>query len=159
MRISFNLNGTRVQIEATPNERLLYVLRREFGLKSLKASCQNGQCGSCTILLNDKPVPSCLIPVFKVEDSEIITLEHFKTMEEYKIIMDGFEQAGVNMCGFCNSGKIFFAYSMLHSILDLSEKELEEQVRRVYSSSMCRCTSFDDLYLGMIKIRKIQKRK
>lgn len=159
MKISFNLNGTNVQIDTSANERLLHVLRREFGLKSLKASCLNGQCGSCTVLINGKPVPSCIVPIFKVERAEIITLEYFKTMEEYKIISNSFEQAGVNMCGFCDAGKIFFAYSILNSGIEFSEKETEEKIRRIYSSSMCRCTSFEDLLSAIIKIGKIQRRK
>ena len=97
MKISFNLNKTAVQIDAPANERLLSVLRREFNLLSLKSSCLSGQCGSCTVLMNDKPVPACFIPVFNVEGKNIITLEYFKTTEEYKIIAAGFDQAGVEM--------------------------------------------------------------
>ena len=111
MRISFTLNGTAIQIEAAANERLLHVLRREFSLFSLKSSCLNGQCGSCTLLMNGQPVPSCLIPVFKAEGSEIITLEYFKNTEDYKIINAGFEQAGIEMCGFCDAGKIFCIFN------------------------------------------------
>ncbi|AGT43611.1 (2Fe-2S)-binding protein [Treponema pedis] len=159
MRISFNLNGTNVQIEAVANERLVYVLRREFGLFSLKSSCLNGQCGSCTVLMNGKPVPSCLVPVFKVEGAEIITLEYFKTTEAYKVISAGFDQAGVEMCGFCDAGKIFFAHSILTSGLDASAQSAEEKIRRVYSSSMCRCTSFEDLFSAITRIGKSQKRK
>lgn len=159
MKISFNLNEERVQVDTIPNERLLHVLRREFRLNSLKPSCLNGQCGSCTVLINGKPVPSCIVPIFKVEGTEIITLEHFKTTEEYKIIANGFEQAGVNMCGFCDAGKIFFAYSILNSGIEFSEKETEEKIRRIYSSSMCRCTSFEDLLSAIIKIGKLQRRK
>lgn len=159
MKISFNLNGADVNIDTIPNERLLHVLRREFSLTGLKPSCLNGQCGSCTVLMNNKPVPSCIIPIFKAEGSKIITLDYFKTTEEYKIIASGFEQAGVEMCGFCDAGKIFFAYSILTAGLEISEKDAEEKIRRVYSSSMCRCTSFDDLFSAIIKIGKIQRRR
>ncbi len=159
MRISFTLNGTAIQIEAAANERLLHVLRREFSLFSLKSSCLNGQCGSCTLLMNGQPVPSCLIPVFKAEGSEIITLEYFKNTEDYKIINAGFEQAGIEMCGFCDAGKIFFAYSILNSGIIVSGGNAEEEIRRLYSSSMCRCTSFEDLFSAIKRIGKLQRRK
>ena len=142
MKINFNLNKTSVQIEAPANERLLSVLRREFNLLSLKSSCLSGQCGACTVLMNDKPVPACFIPVFKAEGKNIITLEYFKTTDDYKDIAAGFDQAGVEMCGFCDAGKVFFTYAILNSNIDIEEADAEERIRKFYSSTMCRCKSF-----------------
>nr|WP_303933598.1 2Fe-2S iron-sulfur cluster-binding protein [Treponema denticola] len=159
MKINFNLNKTAVQIDAPANERLLSVLRREFNLLSLKSSCLSGQCGSCTVLMNDKPVPACFIPVFNVEGKNIITLEYFKTTEEYKIIAAGFDQAGVEMCGFCDAGKIFFTYAILNSNIDIDAPDAEDSIRKYYSSTMCRCTSFEDLFSAIEKISKNQRRK
>lgn len=159
MKVNFKLNGTAVQIEALANERLLYVLRREFGLFGLKSSCLKGQCGACTVLMNDKPVPSCLIPIFKAEGSDIITLEHFKTTESYKIIAAGFEQAGVATCGFCDAGKILFTHAVMQSNLNFSDPRAEDKIRQFYSGVMCRCTSFEDLFSAIKKIGKRQLKK
>ncbi len=154
MRISFNLNGTAVQISALANERLSIVLRREFDLKSIKASCLDGLSGLSVVLMNDNPIPASLVPVFKAEGSNIVSLEHFKTTEDYKIISNCFEQAGVETCGFCDSGKIFFAYSLLKSNLEVTHSNIEKAIRFFFAGTMCRCTSFDDLVLGIDKLLK-----
>ncbi len=159
MRVNFKLNKTPVQIEAVANEKLVHVLRREFGLMSLKSSCHKGQCGACTVLMNEKPVSSCIIPVFKAEDADIVTLEYFKTTQEYKTIIAGFDLAGVKTCGFCDAGKIFFTYAVMKSDLNISDPACKEKIRMFYSGIMCRCTSFDDLFSAVKKIGKLPRKK
>lgn len=159
MKISFNLNGKDVQVEALANERLVNILRKNFNLLNVKTSCLKGQCGACTVLMNGKPVSSCLIPMFKTEAHDIITLEYFKTTEDYKAIASGFEQAGVATCGFCDAGKIFFTYAIMNSGLNIFDHKAEEKIRRYYSGVMCRCTSFEDLFSAIEKIKKIWGKK
>ncbi|PIE98739.1 MAG: (2Fe-2S)-binding protein [Treponema sp.] len=149
MRITFILNKTKVQIESEPNERLITVLRREFGLTSVKNSDYYGLTGSCTVLLNDYPVPASIIPVFNIEGKEIITLEYFQKMSEYKTIMSVFKQAGVQMCGYCNAGKIFTVYEIIKS----GEMPNTEHIKRLFNGQICRCTSIKALQDAIKKIK------
>ncbi len=159
MRVNFNLNGTAVQISAPANERLSNVLRREFSLNSIKISGLDGLTGSAMILMNDKPVSASLIPVFKAEGATIISLEHFKTTSDYKIISTCFDQSGVKTCGYCDAGKYFSAYSILNANVEILPSEIEETTRRVFSGTMCRCTNFDELLLAIDKMLKTKRRK
>lgn len=158
MKVKFKLNGKEVRIDAEPNERLAYVLRRQFGLKSVKLGSPDGLCGSSILLMNDKPVPSCLIPIFNVEGTEIITLEYFKTLEDYVQIKNCFAQAGVNFCGYCDAGKIFLTYAIMNSGFDSERKDFTEKVKKYYSASLCRCTALEDLLKAVNKLVKLPRR-
>jgi len=91
MRIRFNLNNQAVEIETDADERLSDVLRRDFGLLSVKKSCMQETYNSCTVLLNDHAVPSCMLPIFAVAGQSIITLEAFSATQEYKDIITAFD--------------------------------------------------------------------
>ncbi len=158
MRINFNLNGTDVEISALANERLSHVLRKEFALTSIKLSCLDGQSGSSNVLMNDKVVSASLIPVFKAEGSKIVSLEHFKTSDEYKIISNVFDQAGVRTCGYCDAGKYFAAYSVLNSNMESLHLDMEKNIRRIFSGTMCRCTNLDDLISAIERIIKHRRK-
>ncbi len=159
MRVNFNLNGTNVEISASANERLSAVLRREFGLNSIKVACMDGVSGSSSILMNDKVIPASLTPVFKAEGNAIISLEHFKTTEDYKIISECFKNAGVKTCGYCDAGKYFAAYSILNLKREILKPDIEKIVRQIFSGTMCRCTCFEDLYSAVEKILTYKRRK
>lgn len=112
MTITLTINEKKHVISADPSEKLLTVLRKEK-LFSVKCGCQKGLCGNCMILLDDNPVPACLVPIGIVRDSKIVTLEYFKNDPCYQDIITGFNQAGIHLCGYCNTGKIFTAYGIL----------------------------------------------
>ena len=118
MKIPVILNSERVILDAKPAESLLEVLRRQ-GLLSVKEGCTKGKCGSCTVLLDEKPVPSCIIPVGIVRNASIETLEFFLLTKEGEDIAAGFKQAGLNLCGFCNSARIFSTYELLKKVYRL----------------------------------------
>ncbi len=145
MIIPFELNGDKVFIDSNPGERLVHILRRRFNLLSAKEGCLSGRCGSCMVLMNDSPVPSCIMPIFQVRNTSITTLESFCKTDDYQDIINAFEGAGVNMCGFCNAGKIFIA----HTILLANLRPLKEEIREMFSGNMCRCTNIEDLITGV----------
>lgn len=130
MKISLMLNGEKTIIDAQPDTSLMEVLRT-LNLTSVKCGCGNGLCGSCTVLLNDKPVAACKIPVALVNENEIITMEAFSKTEEYESITKGFEKAGIKLCGYCNAGKIFTTYSFLKLNNLPSSQEIEQQVKHL----------------------------
>lgn len=145
MNIPIILNGERIMIQASADETLLNVLRTQKCL-SVKEGCSKGSCGSCTVLLNKKPVPSCKIPIALVINQEIETLEYFYKSEIYTDIIKGFSKAGIKLCGFCNTGKIFAAAY----IIGLNEKPTRTSIREnVKHLSPC-CTDINTLINGII---------
>ena len=145
MNFTITLNGKKTIIQAQPSEDLLSVLRKEK-LFSVKLGCGAGHCGSCTILYNGKPVPSCKIPVGIAMNQEIETLESFKQTEAYQDILKGFSKAGIKLCGYCNAGKIFADASVLIAKEKPTRTSIREQVEHL---SPC-CTDIDTLINGIL---------
>lgn len=143
MIIKLKLNGTPIQFTAEPNTRLLEVLRSRFSITSAKCSCLQGFCGACTVLLDDEPVSSCMVPICNVDGHEVITLEYFSRSKDlyYKKIMSAFKKANVKMCGYCDAGKIFTAYK----ILKMKEAPDEKKIREMFEGQLCRCSVSDSL--------------
>ena len=135
MKIPVLLNSEKLILDAKPTESLRDVLRR-MGLLSIKEGCGKGKCGACTVLLDDKPVPSCLIPVGILRNATIETLEFFILTKDAEDILAGFKQAGMNLCGFCNSARIFSTYALLKKAYRPSTEDLE----KLADSVSCNCT-------------------
>ncbi|MBR1402834.1 MAG: 2Fe-2S iron-sulfur cluster binding domain-containing protein [Treponema sp.] len=145
MKIPVLLNSEKVILDAKPTENVRDVLRR-YGLLSVKEGCDKGTCGSCTILLDDNPVPSCIIPVGIVRNASIETLEFFSLTKEGEGILAGFKQAGVSMCGFCNSARIFSTYALLKKTYRPTMDELEQ----LADSIACTCTDRKTFMNGVV---------
>lgn len=145
MNFTLTLNGEKTIIQASPSESLLSVLRNEK-LISVKLGCGIGHCGSCTVLYNGKPVPSCKIPIGITMNQEVETLEHFKQTEAYQDILKGFSKAGIKLCGYCNAGKIFAAASILTTREKPTRNSIREQIQHL---SPC-CTDIDTLINGIL---------
>ena len=155
MIIPFELNGNMVYIDSNPGERLVHILRRRFSLLATKEGCLSGRCGSCMVLLNGKPVPSCVVPVFQIRNSSIVTLEHFSKTPEYLDVMEGFANAGVSMCGFCDAGKILIA----HAIVSAESRVSKDEIKAMFAGNMCRCTNVDDLVAGVKNAIAIRRKR
>jgi len=145
MKIPVILNGEKQILDARPDEKLLPVLRRQ-GLLSVKMGCTKGKCGSCTVLLDDNPIPSCIIPVAIIKNASIETLEFFLLTKEGEDIQNGFKQAGVNLCGFCSSARYFQTYELLKKVYRPSAEELEE----LSDSIKCNCCDRKTFINGVI---------
>lgn len=145
MKIPLTLNSKKVVLSAEPTDTLLNVLRREH-LYSVKCGCENGICGNCMVLLDDTSVPSCKIPMGIIRDSNIITLEHFKNDPLYQDIVTGFSQAGIHMCGYCNAGKIFTAYSILKKYYRPTIEQIHTAIKNLNSC----CTDYTTFTNGIL---------
>ncbi len=154
MIVSLTINENQIHIDVSPNERLVTLLRR-LGYLGNKEGCFSGICGACMVLLNNKPVPSCIIPAFQAKSTHIITIEHFAKTNDYKDIVKGFELAGVYMCGFCNTGKILIAYGLANS----KRKLTFEHIQQAFAGALCRCTNYEDLFQGIKQIRQIKRKR
>ena len=145
MKIPMKINGEEITLECNPDKNMLSILR-EQGCLSVKAGCEEGICGSCTVLLDNVPVPSCCLPASLARNSEIVTLEHFRKSPEYKVIANGFTKAGITLCGYCNAAKIFAAYQIISINKSLTREDIALQLQGI---APC-CTDKDTLINGII---------
>ncbi|MCQ2582352.1 MAG: 2Fe-2S iron-sulfur cluster-binding protein [Treponema sp.] len=145
MNIPITLNGNKIILDSRPEESLMSVLRKK-NCQSVKCGCNGGSCGSCTVLMNDSPVASCRIPVGIIRDNDIVTLDYFAGTKEYTAITQGFELAGIKLCGYCDAGKIFLTYQILKSNKLFTKQEIINQVKGL---APC-CTDLNTLCKGIM---------
>lgn len=145
MKIPVILNNEKTIIDAAPDERLLDVLRR-YKILSVKEGCGKGTCGFCTVLLDKRPVPSCIIPAGLVRDASIETLESFSKTKPGIDILKGFDQAGMTLCGYCNAQRVFSTYALLERTYRPSAEELDV----LADSITCTCTDRKTFINGVL---------
>lgn len=138
MKISFILNKKNVEVDVSPSMRLLDVVRDVLGLTGTKEGCGEGECGACTVLVNDEPYNSCLTPIINVANKEVMTIEGFRETKSYRVIADAFASQGGSQCGFCTPGMILATYAVLKK----NPHPSEEEVRLALSGNLCRCTGY-----------------
>jgi carbon-monoxide dehydrogenase small subunit len=136
------INGENVSIEIEPGKSLLDVLRKDLNLTGAKRGCGEGECGACTVLLDGKPVNSCLVPAMKVYGRSIITIEGLSKGDELHPIQEAFVEAGAVQCGYCTPGMILSA----KALLDKTYEPTEEEIREALSGNLCRCTGYVQFY-------------
>jgi len=155
MTIGFILNGEDVVVRTDAGTRLVDILRSTFHLLGTKAGCYSGKCGACSILFNGDIVKSCLIPAFKIRDSEIITIEGFSQTDEYRDIIRAFTETGVDCCGFCNTGKILATEGLLSRNVRPSKPE----ILAAFHGIRCRCTDPDEMVRMVTAAAEYRKRR
>ena len=138
MKISFVINNKKMNLDLHPSMRLLDVIRNELHLSGTKEGCGEGECGACTVLVNEEPVNSCLTPIINAANKSIMTIEGFRETPEYKVIADAFADRGGSQCGFCTPGMILVTYSLLKK----NPHPSEEEIRFALSGNLCRCTGY-----------------
>lgn len=141
MHLDFILNGQSVSVEVAGSETLLIVLRNHFGLLGVKEGCGVGECGACTVLLNDRAVNACLVAAGKVRGRRVTTIEGLTRGDELHPLQEGFLKMGAVQCGFCTPGMILAAYSFLKEHPNPTRREIVEGL----SGNLCRCTGYHDI--------------
>lgn len=141
------VNGQSEEITAAPWHTLLDVLRYELGLTGVKEGCGNGNCGSCTVLLDGEPVNSCLVLIGEVEGKEITTIEGLAQDNELHPLQQAFIDEGAVQCGFCTPGMILNA----KALMDSNPQPTEQEVRTHISGNLCRCTGYDKIVRAILK--------
>ncbi len=147
MKISFILNGKYVTVDVKPNEILLDVLRLKLGIRSVKRGCERGECGVCTVLLDGKPVYSCMVLAPQVEGHEVTTVEGLVGDEVFEALSRAFREVGAIQCGYCTPGMIITAYALLKKI----KKPTKEQVKKAIEGNLCRCTGYSKIIEAILK--------
>jgi len=136
--ININVNGKMRTLEVQNNWTLLKVLRDELGLIGSKCGCDKGQCGACTVLLNDKPVLSCLVLAASLNAQEVITIEGLGTGGNLHPLQEAFVKRHALQCGYCTPGMIMSAKALLDKNPSPSEAEIKYSLR----GNLCRCGSY-----------------
>jgi len=135
--IRFNLNGENVELVADREFTLLWVLRNQFGLTGTKYGCGIGQCGSCTVLIENEPVRSCLTLLSEVEGKKVVTIEGLAPEGELSLLQEAFVKHDALQCGYCTPGMIITAYGLLDKNPDPTYDEIIEGM----DENLCRCGS------------------
>ena len=135
MKVKFNLNGTNVEYEVRPDDYLADVLRQN-GILSIKVGCNESACGSCTVLINEKPVLSCSVLAVSVEGKNVLTVEGIQ--EEASRIADFIADQGADQCGYCLSG---FAL-MVHALVREYDNPTDDQIKDFLVGNICRCSGY-----------------
>lgn len=138
MLVEFRINGKSREVEVEPEKRLLDLIREDLGLTGTKEGCGEGECGSCTVLLNGKLVASCLVYAYSIQGADIYTIEGKNCIPELEIIQQSFVDAGAVQCGFCIPGMIMAT----KALLDKSVKPTREEIRSGLEGNFCRCTGY-----------------
>jgi nicotinate dehydrogenase subunit A len=135
MAINIKVNGAMHSVPAEPDTPLLYVLRNDLGLNAAKFGCGLAQCGACTVLVDGKPVRSCVTPIDTLGQSEITTLEGIGTIERPHPLQAAFMAEQAAQCGYCIPGIIMAA----KALLDHNPQPSEADVRQGLALNLCRC--------------------
>jgi nicotinate dehydrogenase subunit A len=133
--ITLTVNGTTHRVDVEPDTPLLYVLRNELALNGAKFGCGLGQCGACTVLLDDKPVFSCLVPIAALGERKVRTLEGLGTPDKPGALSAAFEAEQAAQCGYCIAGMIMRA----QALLERNPRPTEAELRAYLAPNLCRC--------------------
>jgi aerobic carbon-monoxide dehydrogenase small subunit len=137
-KIQFSLNGKSITREVPSHRLLLDLLRDEIGLTGTKEGCGTGDCGACTVMMNGKPVNSCLVLSGELDGVDVTTIEGLKIGPELHAIQKAFIQDGGAQCGYCTPGMLM----MSKALLDENPDPSEEDIRFALSGNLCRCTGY-----------------
>ncbi|MGD0854971.1 MAG: (2Fe-2S)-binding protein [Dehalococcoidia bacterium] len=145
--VKFKVNGEEREVLVDPRDMLLDTLRLKLGLTGTKEGCGNGNCGTCTVLLNGKAVNSCLVFAVELEGMEITTIEGLQQGGKLHPLQQAFIDEGAVQCGFCTPGIIMAA----KSFLDENPHPTEVEVRNAIAGNLCRCTGYDKIVKAILK--------
>ena len=137
--MTFTINGEIYEDEIDVRRTLLEVLREDFGLTGTKKGCNEGECGTCSVLLDGKPVASCLVLAVEVQGKSIETVEGLEQNGELHRLQQAFIEHGAFQCGFCTPGVLMAAKGLLNR----NPEPSEEEVRRSIAGNLCRCTGYN----------------
>ena len=138
----FTLNGQPEEITGPPMARLLDVLRKDLGLTGAKEGCGEGECGACSVLLNNEAVCSCLVPLFQIEGAAVTTIEGMAARGQITDLQRVFATEGGAQCGACTPGMVL----TIRALLKRYPRPTRDQVREYVSGTLCRCTGYERIF-------------
>lgn len=142
MRLELDVNGEVREVDGVwEGESLLYVLRERLGLPGSKNACEQGECGSCSVYLDDTLVCSCLVLAGQAEGREVVTVEGIADEDELHPVQQAFVEAGAVQCGFCTPGLVVAVHDLLGRIPEPTDAETREAL----AGNLCRCTGYEKI--------------
>ncbi|MGM7724646.1 (2Fe-2S)-binding protein [Metabacillus sp. Hm71] len=148
--IKFTLNGRTVETDAPATARLLDLIRDEFELIGTKEGCGEGECGACSVFVNNLLQNSCLIPIGSIDGANIQTIEGIMETEQFKILDESYSIAGAVQCGYCIPGMVMASAALLSKNPHPSETDIREGI----SGNLCRCTGYNMIVDAITKAAK-----
>jgi aerobic carbon-monoxide dehydrogenase small subunit len=142
MRIELNVNGERYEADVWEGESLLYALRERLGLPGSKNACEQGECGSCSVLFDGKLVCACLVLAAQAEGHELVTVEGLAEDGRLHKVQEAFVAAGAVQCGFCTPGLVVTTADLLARNVYPSD----DDIREALSGNLCRCTGYAKIF-------------
>jgi len=142
LRISLNVNGEVAETDVWEGESLLYVLRERLGYPGSKNACEQGECGSCSVLFDGKLVCACLVLAAQADGHEIVTVEGLAEDGRLHRVQEAFVASGAVQCGFCTPGLVVATADLLERTSDPSDDEIREAL----SGNLCRCTGYTKIF-------------
>ncbi|MHA2305140.1 MAG: (2Fe-2S)-binding protein [Candidatus Hodarchaeales archaeon] len=146
--IFINLNNENYEVEVDSNETLLDFLRNKLDIKSVKSACWQGDCGICIILIDGKPIKSCLVLAQEVHNKSIITVEGLMDGEKLTKLQQAFIDNGAVQCGFCTSAFLLMGHYLLSQKESLTRKSVEESLNGI----ICRCTGYKEIIESILTV-------
>ena len=142
MRIAVTVNGEPVEAEVWEGESLLYALREHMGLPGSKNACEQGECGSCSVLLDGTLVCACLVLAVQADGHEIVTVEGLGSDGTLHPVQEAFATTGAVQCGFCTPGLIVATVDLLAHV----PEPTDDEIREALSGNLCRCTGYAKIF-------------
>jgi aerobic carbon-monoxide dehydrogenase small subunit len=142
MKIAFVVNGEPREADVWEGESLLYVLRERLGLPGSKNACEQGECGSCSVLLDGTLVCACLVLGAQADGREVVTVEGLAAGGELHPVQEAFVEAGAVQCGFCTPGLVI----AVADLLERNASPSDDEVREALSGNLCRCTGYAKIF-------------
>lgn len=136
--VSLEVNGKNIAVEVEEDKTLLYLLREVLGLTGTKEGCGIGECGACTVLMDGKPVNSCLVLAGQADGKEVTTIEGLAENGKLHPIQESFVEVGAIQCGYCTPGMVMSA----KALLDNSPAPSSDEIRTAIAGNLCRCTGY-----------------
>jgi carbon-monoxide dehydrogenase small subunit len=142
MKIALTVNGEPREADVWGGESLLYALREQLGLPGSKNACEQGECGSCSVLLDRKLVCSCLVLAAQADGHDVVTVEGLAPEGSLHRVQEAFLAAGAVQCGFCTPGLIVATVDLL----ERSPSPSDDEIREALSGNLCRCTGYQKIF-------------
>lgn len=155
VKITLSINNRLHHLLVEPRWSLLYVLREKLGLTGTKVGCERGECGACTVLIDDVPRYGCLTLAVEAQGVKITTLEGLMAGDELGPVQQAFLEEDAFQCGYCTPGQIMAAEGLLRSRPEPSQ----EEIRRAMSGNLCRCGTYDHIFKAVERAAALKKGK
>ncbi len=152
--VSFYLNGRKISVVIEPSESLNFVIRERLGLIGTKRGCETGGCGSCTVIIEERAVYSCMMYALQVSGKSVTTIEGLQNGTQLEPIQESFMDHGGLQCGFCTTGFIMSA----KALLDKNSQPTELEVRDALVGNLCRCTGYKKIFDSVLAAAKQESR-